>query len=123
MLTYSPPLVEADVERELDDQRHELFRNEVRKFRHEGREEFCAVRFFVGFPAARGLDFPQVGVRAMPGVILKDICCMPRRGRRRAATIPARPRLTRRRRGAHKLLATDSPETVAHLRCNTTVTH
>ena len=76
MLTYSPPLVEADVERELDDQRHELFRNEVREFRHEGREEFCAVRFFVGFPAARGLDFPQVGVRAMPGVILKDICCI-----------------------------------------------
>ena len=74
-MTYSPPLVEADVERELDDQRHELFRNEVREFRHEGREEFCAVRFFVGFPAARGLDFPQVGVRAMPGVILKDICC------------------------------------------------
>ena len=73
MLTYSPPLVEADVERELDDQRHELFQNEVREFRHEGREEFCAVRFFVGFPAARGLDFPQVGVRAMPGVILKDI--------------------------------------------------
>ena len=76
MLTYSPPLVEADVERELDDQRHELFRNEVREFRHEGREEFCAVRFFVGFPATRGLDFPQVGVRAMPGVILKDICCI-----------------------------------------------
>ena len=73
MLTYSPPLVEADVERELDDQRHELFRNEVREFRHEGREEFCAVRFFVGFPAARGLDFPQVGVRAMPGVILRRI--------------------------------------------------
>ena len=64
------------MERELDDQRHELFRNEVREFRHEGREEFCAVRFFVGFPAARGLDFPQVGVRAMPGVILKDICCI-----------------------------------------------
>ena len=54
------------MERELDDQRHELFRNEVREFRHEGREEFCAVRFFVGFPAARGLDFPQVGMRAMP---------------------------------------------------------
>ena len=33
MLTHSPPLVEADVERELDDQRHELFRNEVREFR------------------------------------------------------------------------------------------
>ena len=64
------------MERELDDQRHELFRNEVREFRHEGREEFCAVRFFVGFPAARGLDFPQVGVRAMPGVILKDISCI-----------------------------------------------
>ena len=73
--TYSPPLVEADVERELDDQRHELFRNEVRKFRHKGREEFCAVRFFVGFPAARGLDFTQVGVCAMLIVIVKGISC------------------------------------------------
>ena len=82
MLTYSPPLVEADVERELDDQRHELFRNEVREFRHEGREEFCAVRFFVGFPAARGLDFPQAcaesaighqGVPAFPDPTLYQV--------------------------------------------------
>ena len=33
-----PGLVEADVERELDDERHELRRHEMRKLRDEGRQ-------------------------------------------------------------------------------------
>ena len=59
-----PGLVEADVERELDDERHELRRHEMSKLRDEGRQELRAVRFLVRLPAARGLDLLQVRVRA-----------------------------------------------------------
>ena len=61
----SPGLVEADVERELEDERHELRRNEMRKLRDEGRKERRAVCLLICLPAARGLDLLQVRVRAV----------------------------------------------------------
>ena len=53
-------LVEADVKRKLNDARHELRRDKVRKFRREDRLERRAVRFLVRLEAARGLYFLQV---------------------------------------------------------------
>ena len=59
------PLVEAYMKRELDDERHELFGNEVRKLRRESCQESRAVGLLVRLEAARGFYFLQVGVRPM----------------------------------------------------------
>ena len=57
------PLVEAYVKRELDDERHELFGNEMRKLRRESCQESRAMGLLVRLEAARGIYFQQVGVR------------------------------------------------------------
>ena len=62
-------LVEAYVKRELDDERHELRRDEVRELRYKDRQELREVRFLVRLEAARGFYFLQVGVRPVSIVI------------------------------------------------------
>ena len=49
----------------LDDARHELRRDEVREFWHKNGQHSGTVHLFVGRPAARGVEFLQVGVRAV----------------------------------------------------------
>ena len=56
-------LVEAYMKRELDDERHEFFRNEMRKLWLESCEESRAMGLLVRLEAARGIYFQQVGVR------------------------------------------------------------
>ena len=62
-------LVEAYMKRELDDERHELFGNEMRKLRRESCQESRAVGLLVRLEAARGIYFQQVGVRPVKIVI------------------------------------------------------
>ena len=66
----SHSLVEAYVKRELDDARHELRRDEVRKLRREDRLERRAVRFLVRLPATRRVYFLQVGVCPVSSVMI-----------------------------------------------------
>ena len=93
----STDLVEAEVERVLDDERHDGRRrgNEVRELRREGRQQFGAVRLFICRPAARGLDFQQVGVRAAPPGMCREKRALTRRENRASSKQGvARPELT-----------------------------
>ena len=62
-------LVEAYVKRELDDERHELRRDEMRKFRRECCQQFRAVRFRVSLEATGSIELPKIGVRPVSMVI------------------------------------------------------
>ena len=57
------------MKRELDDERHELFGNKVRKLRRESCQESRAVGLLVRLEAARGIYFLQVGVRPVRIII------------------------------------------------------
>ena len=59
----SARLVEAEVKDVLDDERHELFRDEVRELRGERRQDLLAVRLLVSLEASRALNAPEVGVQ------------------------------------------------------------
>ena len=63
------PLVEAYVKRELDDERHELRRDEVRELRYKDRQELREVRFLVRLEAAGSIELPKIGVRPVSIVI------------------------------------------------------
>ena len=51
------------MKRELDDERHELFGNEVRKLWLESCQESRAVGLLVRLEAAGSIEIPKIGVR------------------------------------------------------------
>ena len=58
------------MKRELDDERHELCRNEMRELWREGCQQFRAVGLLVRLEAARGIYCQQVGVRPVSSVMI-----------------------------------------------------
>ena len=59
------------MKRELDDEWHELFGDEMRELWLESCQEFCAVGLLVGLPSTGSIKFLEIGVRPVSVVILR----------------------------------------------------